>query len=62
MKLTNHSNHPINISSNIVDNVTKARTQNPTYSPDGKYLAYQYVPDLSTTAIVFFIVVIHTNC
>lgn len=26
---------------NIVDNVTKARTQNPTYSPDGKYLAYQ---------------------
>ena len=47
MKLTNH---PINISSNIVDNVTKARTQNPTYSPDGKYLAYQYVLDLSTTA------------
>lgn len=43
MKLTNH---PINISSNIVDNVTKARTQNPTYSPDGKYLAYQYVPHL----------------
>jgi Tol biopolymer transport system component len=37
-----------------VDNVTKARTQNPTYSPDGKYLAYQYVPDPASSSPLLF--------